>query len=81
MLQSYSPIYQIALELQEQRSNADLFKKTMRKVWPYDSQRYHALLETIYQRCSDHSLTYTSDMAKRISDSSISQHTTIYFLT
>ncbi len=44
MLQSYSPIYQIALELQEQRSNADLFKKTMRKVSPYTPNAFMPFL-------------------------------------
>lgn len=69
MVESYFPIYQLALSLQSLRSTALFFRESIsRTPFPDDVQRFDSLLETIHQRCSKYGLTYTSDMAKRITD-------------
>lgn len=66
MLQSYFPIYKIALELQTQRSNAELLKRT--EVSDYQVKNLRDLLGSIHEKCLEFGLPHTSDMAKRILD-------------
>jgi hypothetical protein len=67
MLQSYYPIYQIALSLQSLRTTAMFFKDTAHREPPQDEvKRFNVLLEMVHQRCLEYGLNYTSDMAKRI---------------
>jgi hypothetical protein len=69
MLQSYYPIYQLALMLQSLRTTALFFKDSVHKKPPQDGvNRFNALLEAVHQRCLEYGLNYTSDMAKRIID-------------
>ena len=69
MLQSYYPIYQLALMLQSLRTTALFFKDSVHKKPPQDEvNRFNALLEAVHQRCLEYGLNYTSDMAKRIID-------------
>jgi hypothetical protein len=67
MLQSYYPIYEIALLLQSLRTVAMFFKDSVHKNPPLDEvKRFNDLLEIVQQRCLEYGLNYTSDMAKRI---------------
>jgi hypothetical protein len=69
MVESYFPIYQIALSLQSLRSTALFFKESLNtNPFPDDVQRFNTLLAVVHQRCLEYGLTYTSDMAKRIAD-------------
>ena len=69
MLQSYYPIYQLALMLQSLQTTALFFKDSVHKKPPQDEvNRFNALLEAVHQRCLEYGLNYTSDMAKRIID-------------
>jgi hypothetical protein len=74
MLQSYYPIYQIALDLEVLRSRS----KYLRESSSYSRQRsevsepaahdFAALLKVIHQKCLEYNMTHTSDMAKRVLD-------------
>jgi hypothetical protein len=73
MLQSYFPIYQIALELQALRSKAELLKGSTyhrHELSESDAKSFHALLKEIHQKCSEHTLTDSSELAKHLIDGS-----------
>ena len=72
MLQSYYPIYQIALSLQSLRTTGLLFKGSSIKSLPKDEiHRYGVLLGSTHQRCLEFGLIYTSDLAQRIIDKGV----------
>jgi hypothetical protein len=64
MLQSYFPIYKIALKLEELRRTAEVLKT--HKISLVDSDAFHTLLETIKRECPGFGFSHTSDMANRI---------------
>jgi hypothetical protein len=64
MLQSYFPIYQLALDLQRWRWKAEVHKGSAASK--SDVQAFHAFLETIHQRCLEYGFIDTSEMAKRV---------------
>lgn len=72
MLKNYSPIYQIALDLQALRTKADLYKglsySAAREVAQSDIQSFYALLKDIHKKCSEHALTDSSGLAKHLID-------------
>ncbi len=69
MLQSYFPIYQIALDISESRYSAELRKgggTYQSKISSSEQDRLRALIEKVDQVCLEHRLVQTSDFAKRI---------------
>jgi len=73
MLQSYFPLYQIALDLEALRSQVKALKDLSRftskpSVTESIAKDFASLLKTIHQRCLEYGLSDTSDMAKRLLD-------------
>lgn len=73
MLESYFPIYQLALDLQALRTTAEFWNRSSSRghsteVFEADGQKFPVLLEALHQKCSDYGLTHTAEMAKRIID-------------
>lgn len=65
MLQSYFPIYEIALDIQNLRARAELFKGIhASKIHDPDVGLFRALLEKIQRRCLEYGLTHTSELAE-----------------
>jgi hypothetical protein len=67
MLRNYSPIYQIALDLESLRALAQVLKGPLSispKVSPPDAQRFRVLLEMIQRKCADYNFTHTSELAR-----------------
>jgi hypothetical protein len=71
MLESYLPIYQLALDLEALRTEAKFWmgSKT-RDIYESDANTFQALLRSIQQKCSDCGFTHTADLAKRLIDRS-----------
>ena len=68
MLQSYLPIYQLALDLQALRGRAELLRgSTYHRpgLSESDAQSYVVLLKAL-QKCSAYNFYHTAEMAKRI---------------
>jgi hypothetical protein len=69
MLKSYFPIYQIALELQKLRSEAELRKSgpafLSGGMQEYHKRDFNDLLERITQECPNYGFTHTAELAKR----------------
>jgi hypothetical protein len=66
MLQSYFPIYKIAVDLQRLRRTAEVYKDTSRKVEDPDAKSFQFLLKAIQRECLALGLTPTHEMAKRL---------------
>jgi hypothetical protein len=69
MLQSYFPIYQLALEIGESKYSAELRKGSgtyQSKISSSERDGFCALVKKVTQVCLDHGLIQTSDFAKRI---------------
>jgi hypothetical protein len=66
MLQSYFPIYKIAIELQRLRRTADVYKGARREVDNIDANSFQLLLKTIQRECLALGLTAPNEMAKRL---------------
>lgn len=62
MLRNYFPIYQIALQLQKWRREAEVFKGSREVPNP---EAFRAFLQAIQDVCLNYGLTHTSDLAKR----------------
>ncbi len=75
MLQTYLPIYEIALELQRLRRTAELYKDAGSTssgiVSVSDAERFQALLKTIQRECLPLGLTPPGEMAKRLIDKTL----------
>ena len=69
MLRSYLPIYEIALSLGALKHDAELLARSggSSAVLLYDRDSFRDLLAAIPRVCSEHGLTYTSELATRIS--------------
>jgi hypothetical protein len=65
MLQTYLPIYKIALTLQSLRTTALLLRDGVRQVPRDELERFRALIGEIRQRCPEYGLDYTAAMAER----------------
>jgi hypothetical protein len=68
VLQSYSTIYKIGLELQRMLRSAEVFRGARTHLYPQDAEAYDALLQTIQRECSNYGLPHTSELAKRVID-------------
>jgi hypothetical protein len=66
MLQSYFPLYKIALDLQRLRRTAEIFKDSNRRLDDSDAKIFQALLKDIDQECLALGLTTTHEMAGRL---------------
>jgi hypothetical protein len=65
MLQSYYPIYRIALSLQSLRATALFFKDSVHKDASQDEvERFRILLPEIQRICLEYGLTHTSELAE-----------------
>lgn len=65
MLQNYSPIYQIALELEKLRDIATAWKASSMELYDLHKGDFSKLLTNIQRECFDHGLIYTAEMAER----------------
>jgi hypothetical protein len=68
MVQSYFPIYKIALDLQRLRRTAEVYKDSNPRVDSADAGTFQALLKEIHRECLDLGLTTTYEMAERLID-------------
>src|ERR1700731_3943078 len=69
MLQSYFPIYQIAIDLEKLRRTAAIYKGGYsREVDKSDAKDFLALLEAMQRNCLALSLIPPMEMAKRLFD-------------
>ena len=70
MLQNFSPIYQIALELERLRGKSEDQKNhpTWSKVLPFGDVEFLALLKTVEQECLNCGFEHTADLVKRVSN-------------
>jgi hypothetical protein len=66
MLQSYFPIYKIALDLQRLRRTAELYKDANRRPDSADTRIFQALVLEIHQECVALGLTAPYEMANRL---------------
>jgi hypothetical protein len=68
MLESYFPIYQLALNLQDLRTEAERWRGSSHseEVFNSDADKFQILLKTIYQECLNYGFTHTSDFANCI---------------
>jgi hypothetical protein len=69
MLQSYLPIYQIAMDLQALLSRAEMFKSAHHNNSPlpkWEVEKFSALLESIIRKCPAYGLNHTADLAKPV---------------
>jgi hypothetical protein len=66
MLQSYFPIYKIALDIERLRRNAELYKDANRKPDIVDAERFQVLIKEIHRECLGLDLTSTHEMANRL---------------
>jgi hypothetical protein len=67
MLQSYFPIYQIAINLQKLRRTAELYKDGYsQEVRESDAEDFLSLLKAIQRECLSLGLISTHEMAKRL---------------
>ena len=68
MLQSYFPIYKIALDLQRLRRNAEVYRDSNPRVDSFDAETFQALIKEIHRECLALGLTATHEMADRLID-------------
>ena len=68
MLQSYFPIYKIALDLQRLRRNAEVYRDSNPRVDSFDAETFQALIKEIHRECLALGLTPTYEMAERLID-------------
>jgi hypothetical protein len=69
MLQSYLPIYEVAVDLGKLRYRAELSRQSgifTSKISPEEQEVFRALVERVERVCLENDLTQTSDFAKRI---------------
>jgi len=66
MLQSYLPIYQIALDLEALLAPCELLRYSNREVSQSDTDHFRTLLEAIMRECPNHGCVHTADLAARI---------------
>ena len=75
MLESYFPIYQLAIQLQALRSKAEIWKRTSstgytlgqaNKIAREDAEQWDSVLEAVHQKCLDYGFEHTAEMAKRL---------------
>jgi hypothetical protein len=65
MLQSYFPIYQIALDLQDLRARSELFLGIHApKISDQDVRRFRALLGEMQRICLEYGLTHTAELVE-----------------
>ena len=82
MLQSYLPIYQLALDLQALRGRAELLRgSTYHRpgLSESDAQSYVVLLKA-FQKCSAYNFYHTAEMAKLLLEELCAQITTTCIL-
>jgi hypothetical protein len=67
MLESYSPIYQLGLDLGALRARAEFWNdRPAREVFESDARIFPVLLEAIHRKCLDYGFTHIAELAKRI---------------
>ena len=64
MLQSYFPIYEIALKLSELRSQVE-YRKSSSGLWKTHAKRYHDILVMLQRECQNHNFIHASEMVRR----------------
>jgi hypothetical protein len=65
MLQNYSAIWEIALELERLRNTASHYEILPKDVQPWDKKQFTELLNSIQRECFAHGLISTAEMAER----------------
>ena len=79
MLQSYFPIYQIAIDLQQLRRTAEVYEHTRKDLDDTDTRKLAALLESIQRECLALSLIPPHEMASRLIERGPRTYATLVF--